>query len=173
MLPKSFVLIVVAAVSLAGCGPRAAPDPAPTAVASPLPTPPPPTAAAPDPAAGASERPASESKIPVAIRGTWAKSERDAAPTAADCADNYTNAGRVVRIEVDRIGYFETSALLESIDQISADYLRATFTERVGDSVSHSTLTLAVEDDGTRLTIRGPDSPGARSVTRYRRCPTA
>lgn len=176
MLLKPCLLVGLAASFAAACGgPRDQPAPAPFAdptTAATIVAPLSPAPTRPDPTALVSERPASENKIPMAIRGDWKKVERETTAATPDCSNTYANAGRVVHIDADRIGFFETSALLVSIDQISSDYLRATFAERVGSHVSRSIRTLDVDDDGMRLAMRSTDQRGTRVVERYQRCPT-
>jgi len=110
-------------------------------------------------------RPATQNMIPLSMRGLWrpitAAGRVDA---GADCS------GPTLRIDDDRLVYPYLDALIESIDQISADYLRATFVARVGGRIEQYDRVMAVNADETRLTIRGTDAAGDRTVERYRRC---
>ena len=118
------------------------------------------------PSAGpVAEHSQSENTIPLSMRGLWrpvtSAGRVDAGP---DCS------GPTLRIDVDRLAYPYLDALLESIDQISADYLRATFSARVGGRIERYDRTMAVSADEARLTIRGTDAAGERTIERYRRC---
>ena len=88
----------------------------------------------------------------------------------------------MLRITDDTMTDRDGAALIESIDQISADYLRATFAVRRGGQIARTRRTLYLTEDGQRLTIRTPAVAGdavgngagsgdaATITTRYRRC---
>jgi hypothetical protein len=105
-----------------------------------------------------------ENVIPLAIRGLWRPVATESPRAEQGCA------GPILRIDDDRLAYPYVDALLESIDQISSDYLRATFTIRSGGRVERHVRTLAVSEDDDRLTIRGIDAAGQKTIERYRRC---
>jgi PAS domain-containing protein len=182
-------LLFVVALGVSGCDrPQQQPAPAPTPEAAP-----PRHRAAPrdpganlgaDPGASAGERAESENAIPLALRGDWV------ADATGDCRAASPRAAAMLRITDDTVTDRDGAALIVSIDQISADYLRATFAVRRGGQIARTRRTLYLPEDGQRLTIRIPavagdaggngsghgagngagNSNAATITTRYRRC---
>lgn len=112
-----------------------------------------------------------ENEIPLAMRGAWTPVAAGSGAAAAGAAQAVARcAGPVLRVDDDRLAYPYADALLETIDQISADYLRGTFTMHVDDHIERYPRVLAVDAHGTRLTIRGTKPDGTATVERYRRC---
>jgi hypothetical protein len=178
-------LLFVVALGVSGCDrPQQQPAPAPAPEAAPprhraAPRDPGPDPLA-DPGASTGERAESENTIPLALRGDWV------ADATGDCRAASPPAAARLRITDDTVTDRDGAAVIESIDQISADYLRATFAVRRGGQIARTRRTLYLTEDGQRLTIRTPavagDAAGngagkgagngdaARITTRYRRC---
>ena len=169
------ITIMALALGLAGClAGCQAPDnqpqpqtqprigPTPKAPASPIPAPSPTTALL-----GLDDGPVSENYIPLVMRGHWRRIGTTPGATKP-CAD--APPGNVVHIDRDTLETAGSSALLRSIDQISRDYLRATFEQRRGSHTIHYQRTLNVDDRGDRLTLRGKDDRGETFIDHYQRC---
>jgi hypothetical protein len=164
-----YILAMSLLLGLAGCqapDDQAPPRPTATATSAPTPTP------TPNPSLtvallGLDDGPVSENVIPLVMRGHWRRIDQQPSATIS-CAD--ADPGNVIAIDRDTINDGGTRALLESIDQISRDYMRATFEERRGSRAVRHQRTLNVDDRGDRLTLRGRNDDGEAFIDHYRRC---
>ena len=108
------------------------------------------------------------------MRGRWAQLEGDAdSPGAAQCRFSGQTAGRLIEIDSDSIEFFETTAVLESVQERDETRVEARLSEKVGDSVSTRALSLDTQDGGATLVTRELDPDGDPGPTRYRRCPSS
>lgn len=87
----------------------------------------------------------------------------------AEQCDNATAApGTFITIDVTSIQYFETVALLESVEKSDARSLLGQFSQQSGDVVLTTRIRLDSQNDGRTLITTDDEQPGP---TRYLRCP--
>jgi hypothetical protein len=119
------------------------------------------------PAAGASHPPAqaaAESEIPEVLRGRWGL-------VPADCTSTRGDAKGLLRVDADKLEFYESVAMLGPVRKVDADSISASF-EFTGEGQSWvQEVALSTTDDGRTMVRQNTGSDAAPGPLTYTRCP--
>jgi hypothetical protein len=160
---RIFPTVALAALAVAGCNDTSAPAPAPSTDAASVPAPATPTSSASSIPSTSVDTPAA-AQIPAAVQGRWGL-------VANDCDPARDDAKGLLTIGPDTLRFYESRAMLGSIEELDATRIRAKF-EFTGEGMTWTRDELLDAQDGGKTLIRreyGADA--APGPLRYMRCP--
>lgn len=124
------------------------------------------------PASTATERTASTSTMPEAVRGQWRANDLGRDPTREDCnqtSQSSSNFGKVLTVDAGGYSLFEDGGRIIDVHRRTDKMIDATFDTTYADTPTRARKDFALQPNGS-LAVNNDDGNGRPAVTEYLRC---